>query len=313
MRKWLIIVAILGLLFTSAYILFPREVIISHVEKFNCNIHSVSRFLMNENKWNKWWPGNVKYDSTTNKSVFEYGGYNYLINEYKYNAISIQTKDKNFSVNSSIYFIPLNVDTVQVEWKYTLLASPNPFNRIRLHWMAKKLHNNLVGVMKSMKLFLEKQVNIYGVDFYEEMSKDSTLVVTKSTYSEYPSTAQVYNLISKLKKYIADEGAKENNFPMLNVKKLDESQFETMVAISINKYLPGNNEIFFRRFVPWKMQAADVRGGSYTVEEALKQMKIYLNDHQKSAMALPFQSLVIDRSKQPDTLQWITRIYTPIP
>jgi len=61
------------------------------------------------------------------------------------------------------------------------------------------------------------------------------------------------------------------------------------------------------------MQAADVIGGSYTVEDALKQMKIYMNDYQKRAMALPFQSLVTDRSKQPDTLKWITRIYTPIP
>jgi hypothetical protein len=164
-----------------------------------------------------------------------------------------------------------------------------------------------------MKAFVEKQVNVYGVNFYETMSHDSTLVVTKSTYSNYPSTTQVYNLISELKKYIADEGAKENNFPMLNVKRLNEAEFETMVAISVNKYLPGNNKIFSRRFVPWKMQAADVIGGSYTVEDALKQMKIYMNDYQKRAMALPFQSLVTDRSKQPDTLKWITRIYTPIP
>ncbi|MDQ2864554.1 MAG: hypothetical protein M3R50_13095, partial [Bacteroidota bacterium] len=90
MKKWLIIViAVCGLLLASAYIFFPREVAISHIEKFNCNIHSVNRFLMNENKWVKWWPGNVNYDSVTNKSEFEYGGYNYLISEYKYNAISI--------------------------------------------------------------------------------------------------------------------------------------------------------------------------------------------------------------------------------
>lgn len=255
----------------------------------------------------------MKYDSVANKTEFEYGGYKYLINEYKYNAISIQTKDKNFSINSSIYFIQLNTDTVQVEWKYSLTAASGPFSRLRLYWVAKKIRHNLVSVMKSMKAFLEKQGNVYGVNFYETMSKDSTLVVTKGTYSSYPSTTEIYNLISQLKKYIAAQGAKENNFPMLNVKKLNESEFETMVAISINKYLPGNGEIFFRRFVPWKMQAADVRGGSYTVEDALKQMKIYMNDYHKTAMALPFQSLVTDRSKQPDTLQWITRIYTPIP
>jgi hypothetical protein len=30
-------------------------------------------------------------------------------------------------------------------------------------------------------------------------------------------------------------------------------------------------------------------------------------------MAIPFQSLVTDRSKQPDTTKWITNIYTPVP
>jgi len=314
MKKWLIVLIVLsGLLLASVYIFFPGKIVISQIQKFNCNIHSVNRFLMNENKWNKWWPGGVKYDSLTNKTEFEYGQNTYLINEYKYNALSILIRSKNFSVTSSIYFIPLNVDTVQVEWRYTLVAGLNPFSRIRLYSLAKNMHHNLIDIMKSMKSFIEKQVNVYGVNFYETISHDSTLVVTKTTYSNYPSTTQVYNLISELKKYIGDEGAKENNFPMLNVKKLNEAEFETMVAISVNKYLPGNSKIFPRRFVPWKMQAADVIGGSYTVEDALKQMKIYMNDYQKRAMALPFQSLVTNRSKQPDTLKWITRIYTPIP
>ena len=49
---------------------------------------------------------------------------------------------------------------------------------------------------------------------------------------------------------------------MLNVKKLNESEFKTTVAIPINKVLPGNGKIFFRRFVPWKVLVAEVRGGS---------------------------------------------------
>ena len=86
-----------------------------------------------------------------------------------------------------------------------------------------------------------------------------------------------------------------------------------MVAIPTNKQLKGNGKIFFSRFVPWKVLTAEVHGGSGNVEEALHQMKVYMGDYQKTAMAIPFQSLVTDRSKETDTLKWITNIYVPVP
>ena len=85
------------------------------------------------------------------------------------------------------------------------------------------------------------------------------------------------------------------------------------MAIPVNKELPGNNKISFSRFVPWKVLTAEVKGGNYTVEEAMHQMKVFISDYQKTAMAIPFESLVTDRSKEPDTLKWVTGIYTPVP
>jgi hypothetical protein len=37
-----------------------------------------------------------------------------------------------------------------------------------------------------------------------------------------------------------------------------------------------------------------------------------VQDHQRVAPAIPFQSLVTDRTKQPDTSKWVTRLYWPI-
>jgi len=81
----------------------------------------------------------------------------------------------------------------------------------------------------------------------------------------------------------------------------------------VNKELAGNGKIFFSRFVPWKVLTAEVRGGIWTVKEAMHQMDIYIADYQKTAMAIPFQSLVTNRMEEPDTLKWITGIYTPVP
>jgi hypothetical protein len=138
------------------------------------------------------------------------------------------------------------------------------------------------------------------------------MVLTTSVSKKYPTTSDVYQLVENLKKYIAAEDAKENNFPMLYVKKLPDFTFETMVAIPVNKELPGNGAISFSRFVPWKVLTAEVKGGDKTAE-TLHQMKLFMNDYQKTAMAIPFESLVTDRSKDPNTLKWITRIYTPVP
>ena len=207
----------------------------------------------------------------------------------------------------------MNFDTVRAEWNYALKTKSNPIYRVNLYWQTKKINKNMVNILNSMKAFLENQVNIYGVKFYNTMSKDSALIATKETTKSYPTTDVIYKMIAQLRKYIVTQGAKENNFPMLHVKKLNDSEFETMVAIPVNKVLAGNGKLFYRRFVPWKVLAAEVRGGDYTVNEALKQMLIYRGDYNITAMAIPFASLVTDRSKEPDTLKWITRIYTPIP
>ena len=135
----------------------------------------------------------------------------------------------------------------------------------------------------------------------------------KTPISYLPLKANIYNLIGNLRKYINLKDAKETNYPMLHINKINDTAFKTMVAVPVNKYLEGNGKIFNKRFVPWKVLTAEVKGGTYTVNEAIDQMAIYRSDYQIQAMALPFASLVTDRSEEPDTLQWITRIYTPIP
>ena len=68
------------------------------------NINSINRCLQEENKWAKWWPGNIAHDSLTNKDVFEYKEYTYEVTGYKYNAIVIQTEAKNFTIEGTTFF-----------------------------------------------------------------------------------------------------------------------------------------------------------------------------------------------------------------
>jgi len=304
---------ILGLAFV--YILIPLNLEISKVEYMNCNVNGAFRVLSNEKIWHKWWPedSSVNKRNDTSSHLFFYKGYSYHLSEKLYNAINLSITHDNDTIKSKIIIIKLNIDSVVVRWDCVLKTSFNPVSRILKLKEAEKIKKNMSEILSGLRIFLENKKNIYGINLHVIMSKDSTMVLTKKISSTYPTTNEIYALIGNLKKYIASQKAKEENFPMLHVKKLEDSTFETMVAIPVNRELPGNGEISFSRFVPWKVLTAEVKGGDKTVEEALRQMKVFISDYQKTAMAIPFQSLVTDRSKQPDTTKWITNIYTPVP
>ena len=56
----------------------------------------------------------------------------------------------------------------------------------------------------------------------------------------------------------------------------------------------------------------EVKGGSNKINNAYKQIRNYISDYNRIAPAIPFESLVTDRSKEPDSSKWVTRIYYPV-
>jgi hypothetical protein len=99
---------------------------------------------------------------------------------------------------------------------------------------------------------------------------------------------------------------------MLNVAKIDGKRFRIMVAIPVNKALQDNDPFAFKRMVPGNILVTTVKGGRYTIEKAFAEMELYIKDNELTPPAIPFESMVTDRSKEPDTSKWVTRIYYPI-
>jgi effector-binding domain-containing protein len=312
MKKWLLItLVILALLLTSVYVFFPKLLHISNIEKINCNINSVNRFVMVEDKWAKWWPGTVEHDSLSSKNVFIYNGYKYIITGNKYYAVAIQTHDNELAIDGTIFFLPMSSDSVQAEWRYSLETNSNPVNRIHLSWETKKVNNNMMDIMRSMKAFLEKQENVYGMRIDEIRVKDTILVTTKFSSDQYPSTSKIYGLISGIKNYISINKARETNFPMLHVWQ-DSGLFHTTVAIPVDRRIPENKTYSMKRMVPGKILVAEVTGGLYRTREALRQLGFFLSDNNLSSPAIPFESLITNRMEEPDTSKWVTKIYYPV-
>ncbi len=301
------------LLLACVYIFIPPKLEVSKIAYVNCNINSAYRSLTDQNSWAKWWPAKDSLKSEKVENSFYFKGSNFWLSDKFYNSVQISIKTKNSFVNSRMEMLRNGPDSTILIWKCQIPQSFNPLKRILNYRKAEKIGSDMAQIFYNLQSFLQTPENIYGFNFHRTMSKDSTMMAIKKTASEYPTTSEIYDLINELKKFIADKGAKENNFPMLNIKKLKNHKFETMVAIPIDRELQGNNKIFFSRFVPWYVLTAEVRGGVYTVNQALHQMEIYIVDNQKTVMAIPFQSLVTNRVEQPDTLKWITYVYTPIP
>jgi len=317
MKKFLIVVISLCILFLAGiYIFIPAKLEISKVNYALCNINAASRAVHESHGWWKWWPGeedSLQHSKTTDSVWYVYNGCTFHLNEKLYDAIDIQIKNKETTIESNIQLFKINSDSVAIVWKCSLPTGINPVTRIWKYGQAEHIQNNMAKILSRFTSFLDNKENIYGTNLQIVMSKDSTMVATKSISEEYPTTSEIYSLIDILKNYIKSNDAKENNFPMLNVRKLENSAFETMVAIPTNKHLSGNGKIFFSRFIPWKVLTGEVHGGNAMVEKAMRGMKQYLSDYQIPTMAIPFESLVTDRSKETDTLKWITRIYTPVP
>jgi hypothetical protein len=224
---------------------------------------------------------------------------------------SIIIKNKYVRINSLLNIIPINSDSVAIQWKGESTATWNPVKRYNIYQEEKKLENNIEALLHFMKEFLEDEEKLYGIRIDQIKVKDTILVASKYFSKAYPTTAEIYNLIERVKNFIKTQGATETNYPMLHVIQ-DSGLFRTMVAIPVNKTIPENNKFLLKKMVPGRILVTDVKGGIFSADNATKTIEKYMDDYHLVSPAIYFQSLVTDRSRETDTSKWITRIYYPV-
>lgn len=308
MNKWAI-ASFLFLLLAFVYLLLPEEIAISERSTMKVNSGSAYRYLSDESRWAKWWPGNTVDTAKSSPLVFE--RFAYSLQQNYFNTLVIQINGDYSNVSSSLLFIPLGVDYTIFDWK--AIVQGNFFQKIQTYLRAKRIQSNMEDILQSLKIFMEKEENIYGIKVRQTNIRDTALVATSFITPAYPSTNQIYQYISVLKAYIQSQNATVTNHPMLHVKQLDSHRFESMVAVPTSVALKGTGKIAQKRMVPGSnILEAEVRGGALTAQEAMVQLGNYVQDHQLASPAIPFLSLVTDRTNEKDTARWVTKVYYPI-
>jgi len=170
----------------------------------------------------------------------------------------------------------------------------------------------MAAALNTMKPFLENEENVYGIKVSHTTVKDTLLIATRDTFSSYPSSENIYSLIRSLQDYARINDARESGYPMLDIKATGNGNFQTMVALPVNKELKSHAAILHKEMVPGNILVTEVTGGPYTVTQAFNNLQNFVTDHDMQSPAIPFQSLITDRLQQPDTTKWITRIYYPV-
>lgn len=311
----LLVLGILALL-SFVYTLIPQKISVTALKSATCTLNGAERMVFYTDKWTRWWPGKVSPQpnpSGSSSPVFIFRDFKYTPGIVSLNLIEVNIICNNMLFETELMILPLNSNSVQLEWKCKEIeASKNPIARIKQYRTASKIKKNLDLVLDSLRSFLERAENIYGMKVNTTKVKDSILVATKFVTPSYPTTAEIYSAVKKLKRCIEQEQAAENNFPMMHVQSTDSNHYETMIAIPVNKQLPERNNTMVKRMVLGNILEAQIKGGVATVRSAMQQLENYRRDYNLQSPAIPFALLVTDRSIEADTTKWITRIYYPI-
>ena len=201
---------------------------------------------------------------------------------------------------------------LKIEWTAEGNRSGNFFNAIPQYISWKKREEDIGALVQQLQAYLSKSENIYGSAIKEERVKDSVIITSNLSTDHYPTTTEIYGLVDKIKSYIKNKGAEETGHPMLNIKETGNTYY-VMVGIPVNTNLNSDNKAFqVKKMVLGNILTTEVMGGPYTVQNALNQLKFYINDNKMASPAIPYESLVTNRLLQPDSTKWITKIYYPV-
>jgi hypothetical protein len=302
-KMWRLFAVLLVILLVSLpYVLIPNTLLVARVAVIHCNTDAGFRSLLKDRDRERWWPAAAA------------DGYSFSVDEKLRRELHGYLENGRERYRSKMFLLPISKgDSFAIRWQCTMRTGLNPISRLTRYREAVHVADIMTMALSSMGHFLEDDRNLYGFHIRTVMSPDSALIVTHFATHGYPATEEIYRNIGMLRKYIAAHGARETNYPMMHVSSGVNGGYATEVAVPLDRELPASGRVEFRRFIPWKTLSGEIRGGAATAEHAMQVLHQYVEDHQKTTMAMAFQSLVTDRDKEADTSKWITRVVVPVP
>lgn len=305
MRKVVLIVVVVVLLVVGGLaLLLPRQVTLSETVAIGAPSGAVMRSLTQKDRWQQWWP--------REQEDLVYREQNFAAGPSLNNSLLVDLSAPDTTLPSLLMAIGVSRDSTLVSWEASLRAGFNPLHRVRTWIESRKLKRAMAGALARLEAFAENPQNVYGVPVTEVKVTTPYLIATRATSTGYPTTADVYAQVNKLRKYMLEEGARETAPPMLNVAALDSLHYGFMVALPVDRLLDGRGDIQQKRMVLGNLLQSEVWGGDYTVLQGMYALEVYVRDYGRRSPAIPYASLTTDRTRERDTSKWITHLYYPV-
>lgn len=293
------------------YFRHPKTASVSSGKRIAVNAKAFSREFFRTEDWAKWWPKNGEVISPRH---YRYNDVDYIVSETRYSSLLITVQTEKDSLPTELVIVPLQTDSVSLSWTGRLPSSPSFFSRPATFSRIKRINHDLQDLLTAADRFYSKEDNLYNPPVRKELVVDSLLISTAVEIGTLPSTQLVYDLLDKLTIYAQSRGAKQTGYPMLNVTTQNGgASYLVRVALPVNQRLPGAGDIQFRWMLGnGNILSTQTRGGPAAIKEAFRVLEQYISDNDRTAPAIPFQSLLTDRRKEPDTAKWVTKLYWPV-
>jgi hypothetical protein len=306
MKKWLFVLAMaIGMVLAGVYVFIPSSIKVQKVTPVAASEKGLSPLLQSPAGLARWW--GVAPDS------LQFNGNRFTVAGQLFTGSEIMWLLNRDTLSTQLQAVALGKDSCQVAWS-TLLpdAGLNPISRIRRYLQGQAIKKDMGVLLGKLQLFAADMANIYGIRVQHTQVQDTLLLALQHEGQGLPNDSLVYQLIQQTQRYAQAQGAKVTNPPMLSIFTEDSVRYKTMVALPISREVPAVTPYSIRRMFAGNILVTEVKGGPATVAEAFRQLDRYRSDHGATSPAKPFQSLVTDRSAEPDSSQWVTRIFWPV-
>jgi hypothetical protein len=308
MKKWLVIISGVILAFIGGvYVFIPNVITLKSSIGINTTQKGLQRMLLNNKNVANWWPGII------NKDSFYLNGYSYQIHDNNITLLPIIIENKEISIKSTLFFISIQIDSLNLEWVGQTITFYNPVKRFNAYLEARQINNDMDMVLQKIKQYYSLPENIYGFDIRKELVVDANLISTSLKCKGFPGNEFIYGLIRKLEEYANEQNTKITGYPMLNIEPSGSAGYLVRVALPLEKIIPDKGDILQKRMPKnGNILVTETKGGNLKAKEAFDQIILYANDYNRTSPAIPFYSLITDRTKEPDSTKWITKIYYPV-
>jgi len=307
-NKWIWIAGAAALAVTGIPMLLPEDREVRLTTDIPAPAAAVLRRLTQPGGMATWWPGTAGPDS-----AWSLGQGQFRFREAYVASISLSARHGSLPTDLSIGAAGSTSATTLTLTANTRLSA-NPWVRLRETLAHGTVRADLEALLLQLAGRFANPDDLYRFHIEKQQVRDATLVSLKQDFDHYPGTEEVYALIARVRTHIAGKGARETNHPMLNIYPQEGGRRLTaQVAVPTDRELPAEGPFLLKRMLPGgNILMAEVRGGRSRVDSCLQALEDYVRDRNVMSPAIPFQSLVTDRTVEKDSTRWVTRVYYPV-